>query len=231
LESNYKKSDFLVCCKYLFGRGGQFFAYICRMFVEPLAISFWHRLDEWDKWLFVKLNSQWTNPFFDAVFPFIRNPVIWAPLYIFIAAFIGLNYGKKGLWWSLLFICTVSVTDMIGARVFKEFVQRPRPCQDPEFMNYVRLLLKQCSGSFSFVSNHAANHFGIATFSVLTFRGVFKRWMYLFYFWAFLIGYAQVYVGVHYPLDVVGGAVLGILAGSLSAWLYHKKWGNIALER
>lgn len=187
-------------------------------------------MDEWDKWLFVKLNSQWTNPVFDAVLPFLRNAVFWAPLYLFVAAFMALNFGKKGLWWSLLFICTVSITDMIGARIFKEIFHRLRPCQDPAFMNHVRLLLKQCSGSFSFVSNHAANHFGLATFAFLTFKGFFKKWMYLAYVWAFFIAYAQIYVGVHYPLDVLGGAILGMIIGSLTAWLFDKKWGHFKLE-
>ena len=97
-------------------------------------------------------------------------------------------------------------------------------------MIYVRLLLKQCSGSYSFVSNHAANHFGLATFAFFTFKGVFKKWMYLAYLWAFFIGYAQVYVGVHYPLDVLGGAVLGLLMGSATAWLFNKKWGRFKME-
>jgi undecaprenyl-diphosphatase len=141
-----------------------------------------------------------------------------------------LNFGKKGLWWSLLFICTVAVTDIIGARIIKEAFARPRPCQDPEFMDHVRLLLTRCSGSSSFVSNHAANHFGLATFSFLTFRGVFKRWMYLAFVWAFFIAYAQVYVGVHYPFDVVGGAILGIAIGSFTAWLFDKKWGQFKLD-
>lgn len=199
------------------------------MYSTVLAISVWQQLDKWDKWLFVKLNSEWTNPLFDAVFPFVRNSLFWAPLYIFILVFITLNYGKRGLWWSLLFICTVAITDLIGTRVFKESFERLRPCQDPDFMFHVRLLLKECSGSFSFVSNHAANHFGIATFALLTFRGVFKKWMYLAYAWALMIAYAQVYVGVHYPLDVLGGAVLGSLAGVLTAWIFHRKWGNINL--
>lgn len=199
------------------------------MFDTLLAISVWHRIDEWDKWLFVKLNSQWTNPVFDAVLPFLRNSVFWAPLYLFVAAFMALNFGKKGLWWSLLFICTVSITDMIGARIFKEIFHRLRPCQDPAFMNHVRLLLKQCSGSFSFVSNHAANHFGLATFTFLTFKGFFKKWMYLAYVWAFFIAYAQIYVGVHYPLDVLGGAILGMIIGSLTARLFDKKWGHFKL--
>jgi len=229
LESNYKKSEFPRSVKYLFVKEAFFFAYICCM-IEPLTISFWSNLDEWDKWLFIKLNSHWTSPFFDTVLPFFRNSVFWAPLYIFIAAFIAINFGKKGLWWSLLFICTIALTDLIGARVMKEFFHRPRPCQDPVFMAYVRLLLNQCSGSYSFVSNHAANHFGMATFAVLTFKGIFKKWMYLAYVWAFFIGYAQIYVGVHYPLDVVGGAILGVLIGSATAWAFDKKWGFFNLE-
>jgi undecaprenyl-diphosphatase len=142
----------------------------------------------------------------------------------------ALNYGLKGLWWSLTFICTLAITDIVGARVFKVLIHRLRPCQDPLFMDQVRLLLKGCSGSFSFVSNHAANHFGMATFMVLTFKGVFKRWMYLAYIWAFFIAYAQIYVGVHYPLDVLGGAGLGVLAGLLTSHIYHKRWGTFNLD-
>lgn len=214
----------------LFAQGRNFFAYICRMDDSALMISLWQRLDAWDKWLFIKLNSQWTNPVFDALLPFFRNSVFWAPLYLFLLVFITLNYGRKGLWWSLAFICTIALTDMIGARVFKEGVHRLRPCSDPDFAFHVRLLLKQCSGSYSFVSNHAANHFGIATFAFLTFRGVFRNWMYLAFAWALLIGYAQVYVGVHYPFDVVGGAVLGMSMGFLTARLFHQKWGRINLD-
>lgn len=207
-----------------------FFAYICFMLSIMLAVSFWHKVDQWDKWLFVKLNSQWTNPFFDAVLPFFRNSVFWAPLYIFIAVFIAVNFGRKGLWWALLFICTVAITDLIGARIIKEAFNRTRPCQDAEFMNHVRLLLKRCSGSSSFISNHAANHFGLATFAFLTFRGVFKRWMILAFIWAFFIAYAQIYVGVHYPMDVAGGAILGIFIGSIMAGIFDKKWGHFKME-
>lgn len=200
------------------------------MYSSALLISVWQRLDQWDKWLFIKLNSQWTNPVFDAALPYVRNPLIWVPLYIFILAFITLNYGKKGLWWTAFLLCTVSITDMVGARLFKEFVHRLRPCQDPDFSFHVRLLLKQCSGSFSFVSNHAANHFGMAAFIAVTFKGIFKKWMNLAYVWAFLISYSQIYVGVHYPLDVLGGTILGVSAGTLTAWLFHKYLGNLNLD-
>ena len=194
-----------------------------------LAVSFWQRLEEWDQWLFIKLNSQWNNPFFDAVLPYFRDSVFWAPLYIFVLVFITVNYGVKGWWWSLAFLCTVAIADVTGARVFKEGFQRLRPCSDPLMMDHVRLLLKHCSGSYSFVSNHAANHFGIASFAFLTFRGVFKKWMYLAFAWAFLVAYAQVYVGVHYPLDALGGAGLGVLSGGLMAWGFRKKFGEMNL--
>jgi len=191
-----------------------------------LAASLWHTLDQWDKWLFIQINSHFTNPVFDAVLPWAREPVFWAPLYLFMLVFIALNYGRRGAWWSVGFLCTVALSDMIGTRIFKELVQRLRPCQDPNFFTQVRLLLAQCSGSYSFVSNHAANHFGMATFVSLTFRPVFGRWVYISYLWAFIIAYAQVYVGVHYPLDVLGGAALGTLAGLLTAWVVTNKVGS-----
>lgn len=184
------------------------------------------QIEKWDQWLFKLLNSRWTNPLFDALLPYLRDSVFWAPLYVFILAFITLNWGRKGLWWSLLFLCTVALADLIGARIFKEGFERLRPCQDPCFQMEVRLLLKHCSGSYSFVSNHAANHFGIATFISVTFFSLFRRWIFLAYLWAAIISYAQVYVGVHYPLDVAGGAALGTACGVLMAYLFKRKWGS-----
>jgi undecaprenyl-diphosphatase len=145
-------------------------------------------------------------------------------------AFIGLNFGKKGFYWGIGFLCTVALTDLIGTYIFKQSFQRLRPCQDPFFFTEVRLLLKQCSGSYSFVSNHAANHFGLATFMVLTFRHMFKGWIFVLYLWAVMIAYAQVYVGVHYPLDVICGGMLGAGIGWLTAWFYHHNFGFISLE-
>jgi len=195
-----------------------------------MSISFWQPIDEWDKWLLQKINSQWTNSFFDWVLPYFRDSVFWAPLYLFIIVFMAVNFGKKGVWWSLGFHGTVVLADTIGAKVFKEGFQRLRPCNDPEFSMYVRLLLKRCAGGYSFTSNHAANHFGLATFVVLTFRGVFHNWIYLAYLWAFFIAYAQMYVGVHYPTDILGGALLGTLSGAFFAWGFKKKWGTFNLD-
>ena len=204
-------------------------AYICRMLPVLLAISVWQQLDAWDKKLFVLLNSKWTNSFFDTVLPYFRDSVFWAPLYLFVLVFIALNYGKKGGWWSLAFICTIALADIISSRVFKVSFERLRPCQDPFFFDQVRLLLKACSHSYSFTSSHAANHFGMASFASITLYASFGKWVYLTYLWAFFIAYAQIYVGVHYPLDVLGGAAIGVLAGVLIASVFNKQVGSFTL--
>lgn len=205
-------------------------AYICRMLPVLLASSVWQQLENLDKKLFILLNSRLTNSFFDTVLPYFRDSVFWAPLYLFLLAFIAFNYGRKGLWWSVAFVCTIAIADLVSSRIFKEGFERLRPCQDPIFIDQVRLLLKQCSGSFSFTSSHAANHFGMATFASITLYPTFKRWIYLSYLWAFFIAYAQIYVGVHYPLDVLGGAAIGVLAGLLTSSVFNKQLGSFNLD-
>src|SRR4051794_11874122 len=98
LRSNCKKNVFMVSSNDLFARWGKFFAYFCPMYNVAILLSVLERLDQWDKWLFIQLNSRFTNPVFDTVLPFFRNSVFWAPLYIFILVFITINYGRKGLW-------------------------------------------------------------------------------------------------------------------------------------
>jgi membrane-associated phospholipid phosphatase len=189
-----------------------------------LAPTFWQRIVEWDKWLFIQINDHWSNPFFDSIMPYLRSPVLWAPLYVFVGVFVLLNFKEKGLWWAVLFISTIALTDLAGTYIFKHNVVRLRPCSDPNFYFHVRLLLKQCAG-YSFVSNHAANHFGMATFVVVTFHRYLKKWVWIPFLWAAFIGYAQVYVGVHYPFDVLCGALLGSLFGFFTGALFNKRFG------
>jgi undecaprenyl-diphosphatase len=117
---------------------------------------------------------------------------------------------------------TVLLTDQISSGLIKNFVQRPRPCFDPNFYSQVRLLLDHCSGGYSFTSSHATNHYGIAAFLFATLGSYFGHWKYLLFVWASLICYAQVYVGVHYPLDVIVGAILGYIIGSIVYMAYQK---------
>ena len=182
-------------------------------------------LDRFDHWLFQKVNGQWTNPLFDFILPFLREQNFWMPLYLFVFVFVALNFKPNWWWWIILFLCTVALTDMIGTHLFKNVFQRPRPCNDPWFSSSVRLLLKECAGSYSFISNHAANHFGLATFFYFTLRQYSPRWVWLAWVWAFAISYSQIYVGVHYPLDVVVGALVGVLVGLFMAMFFNRRFG------
>jgi membrane-associated phospholipid phosphatase len=96
--------------------------------------------------------------------------------------------------------------------VIKPLVHRLRPCNDPELSSQVHLLVG-CGSGYSFVSSHAANHFGFALFIIILFKDRFSWITVPALLWAFLVSFAQVYVGLHYPADVTLGALIGILIG------------------
>src|SRR5687768_17798752 len=125
-------------------------------------LSIMDKLVQFDQWLFTVINTHFNNSVFDFVLPFFREPVFWAPLYLFLLVFTLANYGKNAWWWALFFLCTFALTDMTSSRLIKELFERPRPCNDDEFASHVRLLLKDCGAGNSFTSTHAANHFGMA---------------------------------------------------------------------
>lgn len=189
------------------------------------AIHFWEQLVKWDQQLFVKINSDWTNPVFDSVMPVLRSSLNWTPLYLFLLVLVLLNFKTKGIWWCVFFLATVALTDMTGTYVFKKGFERIRPCNDPDFYMQVKLLLNRCGGGFSFVSNHAANHFGMGVFFFITCRHFAGKWAWVGLFWAASIAYAQVYTGLHYPLDVLGGALLGTAFGITTGTFFNKRFG------
>ncbi|GAA4320067.1 phosphatase PAP2 family protein [Flaviaesturariibacter amylovorans] len=183
-----------------------------------------------DRSLFRLLNGKWHNGFFDAVMPFVRDRFTWIPLYVFLFAFILANFRKR--WWLVLYaVLTPVLTDLLSSRIIKETVYRIRPCSEPELIGEVRQLALYCPGSSSFTSSHAANHFGLATFLAVALYPVLGRRVYAGILWAALIAYAQIYVGVHYPTDVAGGALVGAGAGWLMATVFRKQLGPDRLER
>lgn len=176
----------------------------------------------WDLKLFFYINNRLTNVFLDFVLPWMREPYFWAPLYLFLGVLVVYNYKWRGFFWIVFFILTFAITDQSSAFI-KDLVGRLRPCRDPNIAQYVRVLVIYCPGSGSFTSSHAANHFGLAMFSFLSLKPQIGKWAWLFFAWAAVIGYAQIYVGVHYPLDILGGAVLGIMAGLLSGGFFQRR--------
>ena len=175
-----------------------------------------------DKALFTSINGKWNNSLFDIIMPWVRNANNWIPLYVILISFLIYKWGKNSLKWFVLVALNVTLTDQISSHFFKPFFHRLRPCADPEMMPHVRLLLDHCSGGFSFTSSHAANHFGLAVFVVLTTQPLFKNYRFLFLLWAAVISYAQIYVGVHFPIDILVGAIIGSIVGYFNGKLFLK---------
>jgi membrane-associated phospholipid phosphatase len=165
-------------------------------------------LEKLDKVLFVFINHDSDFPVLDPVMLFLRNPLTWIPFYIFMAWWSFVKLRKNA--WLFIFcsLVTVALTDSVTAFLLKPFFERLRPCYEPGLTGMVRIL-DDCGGKFSFPSNHAANHFGLATFWICSVWKLTGRKWYWLWFWAFMICYAQVYVGKHYPGDILGGAIFG----------------------
>lgn len=190
----------------------------------------WTWIRQLDQELFLQINSVYTNSFLDMVYPWYREGNAWIPLYLFMIVFALMNFRKKAFSWILFIVITLVLTDQISSSWVKPFFERPRPCRDPLLMSQVRLILDHCSGGFSFTSSHAANHFGFLIFVWMTIGHIIGKWKYLLLCWTISICYGQIYVGVHYPLDILGGALLGLLLGWVTARFYIQKTGIIQLN-
>lgn len=171
----------------------------------------------YDKEVFKTLNGRWVNSFFDTVFPYLRNGNFWMPLYLFLIVFVLVNFKRNSGWWILLAVVTVASSDFLNSFVLREWLNhwifRARPCRDISMYGQVRFLANYCPESSSFMSSHAANHFAMAMFIYATLKNHIGKWLGLFFVWAFFIAYAQVYVGVHYPVDVICGGLFGSAIG------------------
>ncbi len=179
----------------------------------------------YDLHLFRLINSDWHNPFFTWLMPWLRNSEVWYPLYLFLFLLAAINFKKTGWWWIVFAASTVILTDFVSSTIIKEYVWRVRPCNNPEYASWINILVGYRPQSSSFTSSHAANHFGLAMFFYLTLKKRFGKWPLLFFLWAFSISYAQVYVGVHYPADIIAGAMIGILIGYLSGRSFNRNYG------
>jgi membrane-associated phospholipid phosphatase len=175
----------------------------------------------WDFELFRLLNGTWHTSWLDWVMPWWREKTTWIPLYLVLAAWAVLRFRWKGVAWIVALVAVVAVGDIMSHRVIKKSVQRERPCRTAELEADLRLLVR-CGGGYSFTSNHATNHFAVAVFILGTLGRFLGRWRFLFLLWAATIAYGQVYVGVHFPLDVFAGALLGSLIGWVGTLLFNR---------
>ena len=173
-----------------------------------------------DKSLFVFLNSLGSDSF-DFIWLSITEKKSSIPLYIFLIYYIYKKFSNKEfLKYLILVIILIVLTDQASG-FFKDFFQRLRPCHDQEINSFIRIVKEGCGGLYGFFSAHAANTFAVATFFYFTLKRYSKNFKYLF-LWSAIVSYSRIYVGVHFPFDIIFGACFGTVLGYLFSFSSNK---------
>lgn len=178
-----------------------------------------HELVEKDRQLFLDLNNL-GSPGFDQFWIMISATWIWVPLYVIFLYLLFKNFSVRNLVFILIFIALgVTVSDQL-AGIFKTGIARLRPCHDPSLTGLMRTV--HCGGQFGFYSSHASNTFFIATFMSLLLHRKYVALPYVLFFWAAVVSFSRIYLGVHFPMDLIMGAGVGFLLGGFFSTLARK---------
>jgi len=184
------------------------------------------RLEELDTEILLLING-FNSPFLDTIMWQISHQLIWIPLFIYILYF---AYTKGNLKSLLFFMIGVGICFLLADRLsvigFKNIFLRYRPTHNLNLKGTLHLHSFSDGsfykgGQYGFVSSHASNFFALSTYLFFTFRN-YSKWWGLLFLWASIIGYSRIYLGVHYPLDVLGGAILGIIIGYITFKIIDK---------
>jgi undecaprenyl-diphosphatase len=180
-------------------------------------MDFFNAIIEWDRELLVNINSL-NAPFWDNIMWWISDRFVWIPLYLSIIFFLVKTKGKDAMIAALAVGLCVLIADQVASGFCKPFFERLRPTHDPELKDILHIVNDYRSSLYGFCSSHASNTFGIATLTCLLFRN--KWYSALIFSWAALNCYSRMYLGVHFPLDIICGALVGVAAGYISYFLY-----------
>ncbi|PTT15272.1 phosphatase PAP2 family protein [Flavobacterium sp. HMWF030] len=176
------------------------------------------RIKEFDTELLIYLNGLGSETY-DKLWLVITNQFYWTPFFLVLFYLIYKKLGGKQTLYLLLFIAVlITFTDQV-TNLFKYTFQRPRPCNNPEINTIIRVV--QTRTSYSFFSGHAANTMAVATFLFFVLRRYFKYLGFLF-LWPLIFAYSRIYLGLHYPGDILTGYFFGALFGSLLHLVYKK---------
>lgn len=176
------------------------------------------KLLEWDKDTFIYLNSHGIEEY-DLFWSTITNITTWIPLFVLFFVLVFIKYPKREALFIALTVLALIFFILYATHITKEFVARLRPNNNEEINTLIRILKSPVS--YSFFSGHAASSFSITTLIVLFLRKRLK-WCWLFYIWPLLFAFSRIYVGVHYPVDIIVGAIVGILSAFLFYNLYTR---------
>ena len=173
-------------------------------------------LKDIDEEIFIWINQSHT-PFWDKVMVIASDKYFWIPFYAALLIFLFFNFKKKTFLLLVAIALAIGAADSFSSAFLKPFIARLRPCHDAALVGSINIV-NGCGSRFGFVSSHAANSFALAIIIALVLPPKFNYLKLVLFFWAIVVSYSRIYLGVHYPGDVLGGALLGLLTGSL-AWL------------
>jgi undecaprenyl-diphosphatase len=184
------------------------------------------QLDAWDKQALLFLN-QFHADALDPVSFYVTRTDFWIPLYAVLLYLIFKNYRNQG--WFVVAGIAVSIllTDQITSGLMKPYFERLRPSHNPELEGMLHLVNDYRGGLYGFASSHAANTTGIALFIFLLFRAKY-RYIGLMFAWAGIMCYTRIYLGVHYPGDILAGIAVGLTAGYAAFKFYEWLKGKYA---
>jgi undecaprenyl-diphosphatase len=177
-------------------------------------MNFWTGLLEWDVQALLSINAL-HNPWMDRFAWLLSETMVWSPAVLVLLYVLIKNKKVETIWIVLAVALLFVFTDQVAGSVIKPLVGRLRPTRNPELLSYLDVVNAYLGGTYGFPSNHAANAFAFAGFSALLFKN--KVYSLSIFFWAAMVAFSRIYLGVHYPLDVIVGALFGFL----SAWMFY----------
>lgn len=179
--------------------------------------SLFESLKKIDTEFFLFINGK-HNAFFDVIMYWASDKLFWIPFYAVLLIFLIKIYKKFSVYILLAIGITITLSDQIASGLIKNTVMRLRPSHEPSLIPLIHLSKAGPGGMYGFVSSHSANAFGLITFLFFLLPSKYKWLKIILLFWALLVSYSRIYNGVHYPSDVIGGAMVGVISGAL-IWL------------